>query len=689
MKLTFDSNYTIIWLLIFISIAIVSSLLVYFRNRTNKELSKQQVLALSALRACGIFLLLLLFLNPVFISKTNRKEKPLLVVAIDQSQSILPYKSEVQHTIDALKDELERKYQLEYRMFGDKVFPGDTPSFQANQSDYGKLFSTISAEYFNHPPDAVILLGDGLFNAGANPLNAIQNIQFPIYSVGLGDTTRFTDLQIRAVKHPRTAFLDRMETIEADIQVEKMNGKSARIDLLHDNQLIESRTVIISSNTFFATEIFRVQASPVGLQKFSLRISSDPKEKNTANNIRDLVIQVTDNRHKILILSDGPHPDCGAIKSSLEDYGNYEVQMASPSALPNDWKTYNLFIWHQLPSSLSGNNQLLTEIAKSKLPMLIITGNNTAFPYLNNLQTGISTSTPNGINEAQFSINKSFTLFKNENEAMELLQMFPPLYVPATSFQFSEGIETLAFQKLKGVDSNQPLCALGTVKQQKVGFILGEGIWRWRLYDYRTNGNTQIIDELLNKIVNFLTLKENEEKLRLFYSPIYAENEAINIDAELYNDSYELVTEPEMSLLVKKDSLSEYKLVFDRTEGHYRINLGKPETGVYQIEATVTLGEQQYKKNGNFRVIRQNLEEQQITADHQLLYQLSSESGGQFFESSQVTALADSIRKNKHIQSRKTIQTKQHELIHLKWFFILLLLMFGLEWFLRKYWGIY
>ncbi|HCR91830.1 MAG TPA: hypothetical protein DIW50_15545 [Prolixibacteraceae bacterium] len=377
------------------------------------------------------------------------------------------------------------------------------------------------------------------------------------------------------------------------------------------------------------------------------------------------------------------------MKGILESFSNFEATLVNGNTAPENMDAFDLFVLYQLPSAQNQNNQALQLILNSKKPLLFVVGGTTSLPQLNNLQLGISSPPANGFSESQIAYNKDFSLFRIENEYAENLESFPPVYVPYTEFSMNSNFQVLGRQKIKGITTNNPLVALGSLDGRKVGYILGEGIWRWRIHDYNMNHQHKTINEFLYKIFNYLVLKENDENFKLFYSTVYSENEDVVIGAELYNDSYELVNSPDVSMILQKDSISEFRFIFDKTGNKYSLNLGKPEAGIYRMEALTTLGNKEFRQNGNFRVVRINLEEQQTVANHQILYQLAYESGGRFFLPEKQDQLFSEIKSNEKIKPDKFVHFTQNELLNSKWLFALIILIFGLEWFLRKYWGIY
>jgi len=161
------------------------------------------------------------------------------------------------------------------------------------------------------------------------------------------------------------------------------------------------------------------------------------------------------------------------------------------------------------------------------------------------------------------------------------------------------------------------------------------------------------------------------------------------LTAELYNDSYELVNTPDVTIRIKNDSLKEFVYTFDRTEDFYRLNIGNLQPGDYSFEAETQLGNQHFSEKGSFSIVKNEVELQNNQADFGLLYQLSQQTGGQFAEIENYGTLLDAIENNNQITVQQHQQTLLTEWINLKTLFFLLIIMLGVEWFFRKYWGIY
>src|SRR5690606_18318585 len=105
--------------------------------------------------------------------------------------------------------------------FGESSKSLDELNFSEKKSDYSEIISTISNQHFNENVGAVIIAGDGIYNQGKNPVNMLSEINFPIYTIGFGDTTEIIDSKLRDIRVNRTSFSGNKFPVEIDVQFSK------------------------------------------------------------------------------------------------------------------------------------------------------------------------------------------------------------------------------------------------------------------------------------------------------------------------------------------------------------------------------------------------------------------------------------------------------------------------------------
>ena len=178
---------------------------------------------------------------------------------------------------------------------------------------------------------------------------------------------------------------------------------------------------------------------------------------------------------------------------------------------------------------------------------------------------------------------------------------------------------------------------------QKQCFLLGEGFWRWKLYDYRVNNSHDSFNTLISQIVQYLALKVKKNQLNLQYDKVYKETDIIQIEAQLYNKSYQATNKADLKFLLKNESGDEYAYQFERLGDVYRLEISGLPAGDYQFEAKARAFDQDLIQKGTFVVATENLEAKYLKANSKLLKDLSELSGGINVPLSQISKLSESL----------------------------------------------
>jgi hypothetical protein len=688
LEVNFESIHTGLFIVPVIIVAAALSIFLYFRNSDNQNLSFVQKVFLVFLRFLSLTLIGFLLLSPL-IERTHKvKQLPVLAVAFDNSQSVKSYQSLYEQLVKSLKDKFFDDYQLDFYSFGEKVENRENFTGTDRRSDYGQVIKQIKNNYVNKNIGALILFGDGIYNQGQAPEDLAPELKFPVYSVGVGDTVRKIDAIIRTVKTNKIAFLKNKFPVEIELNFLKLKNKIAYLDIENNHHTVFSTTVSVGSDDDFKLEFVNLDASEVGLQHYKVKIRPFEGEANLKNNEFEFVIDVLNNKQKILLLSDGPHPDLGAIRNSLDLLQNYDIKVITGNEVPDSLSAYSLIVLNQIPSAKNTASKLLSRIKESRVPVLFLVGPNSLLDQLNSLDMGLKVSAGSNLEEVQAMFDNNFGLFVLSDETREIFRTSPPLIAPFGNTEVRASLQTLAKQSVKNVPTSKTLMAFGSEHGKKTGFIVGEGLWRWRLYDFQIKGNHEAFDELVQKIVQYMALKQNEDNFNVYHPAVFQETDQVELSAELYNDSYQLVNTPDVSIRIKNNS-NEFSYLFDRKDDYYVLNAGNLEPGDYTYEAETKLGIRAYTEKGNFSIVKNDIEEQNNQADFSVLYNISAKSGGKFSSFENYGTLLDSIKNNKQIRVQHYKQTLQSELINIKLMFFLLILFLGVEWFFRKYWGIY
>ncbi|MES2566765.1 MAG: hypothetical protein V4565_07860 [Bacteroidota bacterium] len=681
------SNYPWYYTLLCFVAGFVFSAMLYVRDKQNLERSRILLYGLAALRFISVSLIALLLLD-IFVKRlVNETEKPLIIIAQDNSSSIIAgkdstdiktnYSKALNALIIAVKDKYDvRTYQFDSD--GRPTFPLTSDvDFKGKETDISKLFSDIENNYANKNIGAIILATDGIYNKGTNPLYSIDKLNAPIYTIALGDTIPLKDVWIQTINHNQIAYLGNSFPVEVIVNAIDLKDKQVNISITRDNKVLKSENFTITSNSFNRAFNFLLDAEQPGIQKYTVSLSNLEEDKNKQNNSQSFIIDVIDNREKILILTNAPHPDIAALEQSISSAQTYEVEVAMINEFTKPLKPYSLVMIHQANSI---PQRISNELKTNNQSVFYIGGN-----YMN---TGNSKSLfTNKTNDAEGVYQKEFSLFTISDELRTYIKDLPAVSCPFKNGAIQNGANIFIAQKIGVVETEDPLMMFYENNGIKTGIFLGDGLWRWRMRDFQDHGNHNLFNELISKTVQYLSVKADKSFFRVFSKKIINENEAIDFTAEVYNQSYELVTEPDVTLILKDFKNKTYNYTFSKKQTMYVLSAGRFPAGEYSYEAKVKYGDKLYTKQGLVIVKEIVSERVNTVANHQLLYQISQKSGGKMFYKNQLKNLEDDILSSEKIKSITYSHKQLTDLVNLKWLFFIILAFLSTEWFLRKYNG--
>ncbi len=651
---------------------------------------------LFTIRGLYVWLIALLLLSLFIRLDQKISEKPLLIIGVDNSESIklssdsVFYKQDFPKKINDLATSCADKFDVKLVSFGDKIKDGFNGKYTDKLTDFSELFNYVSESFSSKNMGALVIASDGIFNRGLQPLYAIDRPCYPIYTIALGDTTLKTDAYIKKLNFPKTVFAKNDFPIEVNVQVDNLNGNTCEIDLIKENKIIQSKTFKVNSNRNFQSETFWVNQEKAGIEHYKISIKELNNEYNYINNQRDIFINVVDDKKKILLLYQAAHPDIAALKESFSNIENFNYEQYKADNFNKNINQYDLVILHQLPSSQFPETDLINTCRKSLIPVLYIIGNQTSISNFNGLATGLTMSITNQLlNESQAGLNQNFSQFTLSEDMSKYFKELPPLSCFFGNYKILSQSYTLAYQKIGNLTTQYPLITFINNQNITNGFICGEGIWKWRSFDYSMFQNHRHFEELFTKVVQYLLTDKSKVKFKVNTNNTYYENEGVEIGAELYNDSYELINTPEVKILLSKDKEQPYSFTFNKSEKAYTLKTSSLPVGIYTYHATTKLGDKALQYSGQFAVNQINIESEQTTADFNLMYKLALKNGGKMYNPKQFDLLFKELNENENIKTLTYTEKRFNEVIRSLILFLILFFLIASELILRKRNGTY
>ena len=653
----------------------------YLYRRTNK---KPKDYLFFVLRSLSLFLVGLLLINPKIRTVEYEVERPELTILADNSQSVafLGEADKLRNFYSSIVNDkkIQDRFDINRMQFGEELSLNDSLDFSALQTD---IFSALSdSESLKSKENSVILLlTDGNQSLGRDFRYFKAGAGREIIPVIIGDTTKYKDLSIGRINVNRYAFINNRFPVEVFVNYSGTDQIDTDLNIKAGGKIVFNKRIRFSSGS--PSEIIRTElpANSLGVKTYQVEIAPVSGEKNVLNNVQNFGIEVIDERTSVLILSDLPHPDLGALQNAILSNKQRSAEIKYLNDKNLQLNEYQLIVLHQVNIKF---NSIFTEILKRNYNYFLITGSKTDWNYLNSLGLGFSKKLTNQPQEIFSRYNPTFSSFQFDDLGFE---DYPPLIDKFGTVDFEENkFKIMLSQVLQGIETGEPLMAVSQ-GNPKSGFLLGENIWRWRAKSYLDNKSFEEFDNFIGKLVQNLASKNRQERLTVDAENFYYANQNVIISAQYFDENYQFDAGRNLKISISTRG-SEENFTSDLVvkNNYYQFNGGDLEPGTYSYKVTVE-GEK-VTKSGIFEVIAYNSEQQFVSSNLTGMQYLADNNETRLYYPDELEDLVSTLLAD---DKYKPIQkSRQKTLPLVDWYYLLFILIFilAVEWFYRKYLGL-
>ncbi len=699
----FQSLFPIwIYLLIFIG----TSLLAWWSYKEYKSIGKKYRYLLIFLRSAVFFILLLLLINPYIKTEQSYLENPNILVLLDNTDSTGIEKNSYKGTesyqkvLDTLDFEDSSSTSFNFYTIGNNVRSSklDSLTFDEQQTNLAQSIEVIKAN--ESDATAAILISDGIYTRGQNPVFEVGNANIPVFTVALGDTTSKKDVFVRSVSSNSTGYLNSRQPVEASVTSNGFQGESFQVQLRDGNQILSSKTVTPELTNSTQDLQFELLLNEEGLQQYEITIPELTDEWTSDNNTQRFSVNVEDAKQNILSLAFEVHPDVKFIRSLLSRDNNTNLTKHTwlkgnrfiEGGFNPDPDSVDLVIVHGYPrSGLSPEvEEQLSDLVADK-PFIT-----TATPLFDTRRyeeeiASLPVSVTGPWNYSSVAINPvessaSHPIMELPNISYERL---PPLSAPIQNIDLAPGATSLFNSMYQGRNTDKPVLIIQEVGNKRIAFLAAFG---W--FHFEQNNNAQIQEfgrELLLNIVSWTATDPDNQLLEV--EPVqttFSGSENVVINAYLTNERDEVEPNASIGITVSSDTTdSRHYSMENIGSGRYRLNLGKLPEGIYSFKATARKEDRTIEsREGEFAVSQSNAEFINVVRNDNLLRQIAERSGGHYFSYDSVSGFWETLDQRDLLEQNQKTNTSFFYLYqHYGWFLVVIVLLTA-EWIIRKYYYI-
>jgi len=645
---------------------------------------------LAVFRFLLVSVICFLFLGPLLNQTNFFYEKPIVVLAIDNSSSLPASYDSI--SFDDLKTKLELfsndvsglDYELKVRSLDGYKNNFQLVNFNQEATNLQGLLKNIEKEFEQQNLIGIVLASDGIHNYGLSP--EYMKLKYPVYTIALGDTIPLRDLSLKSIDYNKIVYEGNRFPLIAEIYNNGYVGETITVQVLKSGVKIAEQNLTIRGDQQINSLEFILETEKAGIENYSVQIVAKSGESTTVNNSKNAFLEVVESKRKILIAAQSPHPDIKALRSVIDKNDGTETLLyldGITEEIPEG--PFDLIIMHRYP----GFNVLplwLTNALKQTNTWFITgTGNINRINEINEVMKLSEFGQTDLVNP---NVNPNFELFEIEQGLLGRMANYPPISVPYGQISFKQPVDILLYQMVGTVTTNRPLLAIYNDDDKKSAVLAGSGIWKWKLQEAGLNQDQKMFDALFGKLIQFLTTKDDKRNFRVSTtSNEYFDSEAVEFRTEIYNELFEKVYNYNVDLSITDSDgiVQEFNYVNDANNNY---SLSGLAPGIYKFSATASVTGKRETAQGTFSVEKLALEDFNITANHNLLRTIASNSGGRAYTIENLDEIFQVLQNKEAKPIARSDENLRLLLNNPLWLFLLVALV-STEWFIRKYNGNY
>lgn len=715
---SYSLGVTASWIFIIGLILTAIGFSVWSYLRTIPPIAPARRVVLITLRSLAIVLLIFALFEPVLTLVATSADPPEIAVLLDNSQSMTittgghDRKTEYQTALQNAKITNEPTAILaKFDAVVKPITSPDSLNFSGNATDLGRPFDWLRDEAEDKNIRAALVVTDGAFNTGNNPLYSADELGKPLFIIGIGDSSEPKDLSVQSLITNEFGSMDAELPVNVSLKSTGFDGTEVKVTLADNGMQIAEQTVKLRAGQQAYPLIFAYRAQSEGIHKLTASAVPVSGELTSKNNAVSEYVRISKQKKNIAVFAGAPSADVTFLHAALAEEKSANVQLyvqkqgaefygAIPTAQQLTETELIVFVGFPIASTPQPLlNDIKRELERGK-PLLFIASQQTDYGKLKQFDAfmpfSVVSSRPQeylafaDVKQAALG-NVVMKIAGTEADA-DTWNQLPPVFRTETFVRVKPEAEVLASIKVNNVALAEPLICSRDFQQSKTVAVLGYGLFRWKLLGFaaeQAKGRTapDVFATFTGNALRWLQADDRQKQVRIRTTKkFYGTAESVEFIAQVYDRALAPIDNAEVRIAVTGAKQQKRELILQALgNGRYtgQIN-GLPEgdfafTGVAELNKR-PLG----SDNGRFSVGDNGLEFQNLRMNVELLRTLAERTGGKFYTPETAVNFREDVKKHPLFTPQTITRRSEFALWNLPWILGASLLFFALEWFLRK-----
>jgi len=695
---------------------------------------RAKAIVLWTLQSTMIAIVLLLLWQPGMSIATLKPQQNIVAVLLDDSKSMglaedgSTRREEMIKTLEGgLADGLKKKFQVRFYKMGARLertadWKGLTA--QAPVSRLSDGLAQIAAESASLPIGALVVMSDGGDTAGGvdrQTLATLRSRRFPVHTIGFGREKSEKDIALMDVQTPARALADSRLGVMVSFQQRGFAGQKAKIVVSENGKTLTARDVTLAADGAPQTENLLFNAGNAGPKAVQVSVQSLNGETNTGNNALTRLVQVDSRKPRILYIEGEPRWEFKFIRRALEEDRSInlvtllrttqnkiyrqgintpnELEGGFPSTLDELFGFEGVIIGNVEANYFTPTQvELLQQFVDRRGGGLLFLGGRTTLADGGYGASPLAELMPVNPGERRTTFQRDRAtvelttagresiyarLEEDPTKNVERWKKLPFLADFQAAGTLKPGAVVLA-EAITEKKGRLPLWIIQNYGRGRTAVLATSGTWRWQMSQPLEDKSHEVFWQQLSR---WLVGATPGRVVAAMARTVFSDERTIPLRAEVRNKQYLPLTDAKVEARISGPGgvAATVELQPDPvTPGVFLGEWGAEKPGSYLVEMNATrAGEEVGRDTVSFRREDGVSEAFHSEQDKETLERLSTQTGGRYWKPDEVRKLPEEIT-----YSEAGITTREvKDLWNIPIVFLVLALLRGSEWMLRRKWG--
>ncbi|MBI3934817.1 MAG: hypothetical protein HY316_08990 [Acidobacteria bacterium] len=319
------------WVLAILMV-LAAALVGWYLWRQQARLATREKVFVWAAQSLTLAILLVMLWRPSLILSTLVPQRNLLAVLVDDSASMamtedgVPRVERVKEVLDdssPLLAELREKFQVRSYSFSDtarRLPSAEDLKAAGTGSRIEGALGEVYAELRHLPLAGMVVVSDGAQNLAASSREVLDEIEarkIPIYTLGVGRTELSRDLQLDGVALARSALPGSLLTADITVRQRGYIGRDARLEVREGNRILATKELHFGPEPVQTIPLSFTPTSK-GIKEYTFRLVAPAGEEVQENNSQSRLVEVQDRAARVLYIEGEPRWEYKFLRRALE-----------------------------------------------------------------------------------------------------------------------------------------------------------------------------------------------------------------------------------------------------------------------------------------------------------------------------------------------------------------------------------